>query len=223
MASLILDHREKQLIDCFTTSPPETEVMPLGDAKIIKDKDGEILLIFERKSIRDMISSIFDGRYKNQSFRLEHSGYRIVYIIEGTMSFLEEKQRNMVQSAITNMILNKGFNVIRTDSPSQTVQMLLNFLKRVNLKPKYVPTSYAGTVCCPIKKENITRDNIGPLMLSAIPGISSVFAEGIMETFKSIETLVAALRTNTHCLDNILVNNRKLPTTVIQSIHDLLL
>ena len=44
------------------------------------------LLIIERKSLNDLASSIKDGRYAEQSFRLsniEHHNHNIVYLIEG--------------------------------------------------------------------------------------------------------------------------------------------
>ena len=44
-------------------------------------------LIIERKSLSDLIASIKDGRYNEQSYRLIHSSglyrHHIVYLIEG--------------------------------------------------------------------------------------------------------------------------------------------
>ena len=41
----------------------------IGDF-IIKTDTDEIIMIFERKSLADLVASIKDGRYSEQSFRL---------------------------------------------------------------------------------------------------------------------------------------------------------
>jgi len=60
------------------------ERMDLGDISIWNN--GEELLLLERKSLNDLASSITDGRYAEQSYRL--NGYslhnhNIIYLVEG--------------------------------------------------------------------------------------------------------------------------------------------
>lgn len=50
------------------------------------NESDETLLIFERKSISDLLASLKDGRYEEQSYRLSGSNtnnHNIIYIIEG--------------------------------------------------------------------------------------------------------------------------------------------
>ena len=60
-----------------------------------------------------------------------------------------------------------------------------------------------------VKKENITPDNIGEIMLCQIPGISSVTALAIMEQYKNIPNLIKELETNNDCLKDITSTNSK--------------
>ena len=63
-----------------------TDVLNLGDI-LVKNDDEELLLI-ERKTIADLLSSIKDGRYAEQSLRLynnELPNNRIVYLVEGVV------------------------------------------------------------------------------------------------------------------------------------------
>ena len=60
-----------------------------------------------------------------------------------------------------------------------------------------------------VKKENITPDNIGEIMLCHIPGISSVTALSIMEQYKDIPNLIKELETNTDFLKDITSTNSK--------------
>ena len=54
-----------------------------------------------------------------------------------------------------------------------------------------------------VKKDNITPNNIGGILLSQIPGISSVTSLVIMEKFGSLYELMKALEKDTNCLNNL--------------------
>lgn len=74
-----------------------------------------------------------------------------------------------------------------------------------------------------IKKENITPDNIGEIMLCQIPGISSVTALAIMKKFKTFQNLLETIKSDKSCLNNITYQNtklqeRKINKTVISNI-----
>ena len=60
-----------------------------------------------------------------------------------------------------------------------------------------------------VKKENITPDNIGEIMLCQIPGISSVTALAIMEKYKNLPNLIKEIETNNDCLKDITSTNTK--------------
>ena len=93
---IIIDERETALFDqCNTllTSNPVSstiqiskEVLNLGDILFKTDDDKEVLLI-ERKSLQDLLASIKDNRYEEQSYRLIHSSgfhhHSIFYLVEG--------------------------------------------------------------------------------------------------------------------------------------------
>ena len=52
--------------------------LPVGDA-IITNEAGEVVATMERKRIPDLINSIMDGRYHNQSMRLDNPLNGVVY------------------------------------------------------------------------------------------------------------------------------------------------
>ena len=60
-----------------------------------------------------------------------------------------------------------------------------------------------------VKKENITPDNIGEIMLCQIPGVSSVTALAIMGKYKSLPVLIKELDENVDCLKDIKTCNSK--------------
>lgn len=103
--NLIIDNREHKIIQFiqhttqFTTliqSKEHIQSLPIGDFHIrlpqntTDNKENQInhpLVIIERKTISDFVSSIVDGRYKEQIYRLkqfrEEIGTRILFLIEG--------------------------------------------------------------------------------------------------------------------------------------------
>lgn len=247
---IILDERESTL---WEKMKPESLtiflskcVLPLGDISIRTDNDEEILLL-ERKSLSDLLSSIKDGRYAEQSHRLQYStsipSHNIIYVIEGIMSQYSNKDRKMIYSAMTSLSLFKGFSVIRTSGVQETADWILAMVDKINRefekgKSLRVQVTSVETdansnlhpvipdycsVVKKVKKDNLTPENIGELFLCQIPCISSVSAIAIMQKYKSISQLIRELQADPHCLDDIRANSRKLSKTVIQNIKTFLL
>ena len=124
-----IDTRERKLIPICKQlleelAIPNTEIkvesLDLGDV-IVEDNDGNELLIIERKSLNDLASSIGDGRYAEQSYRLLHSplhNHNIIYIIEGDMNFYQSKfsriTKQSLYSAMFSLQYYKGFSLILT-------------------------------------------------------------------------------------------------------------
>ena len=77
-----------------------------------------------------------------------------------------------------------------------------------------------------VKKNNITPENIGEIMLSQIPNVSVSTAISIMKQYKTISSLITSLQNDEHCLDNIKNDSgkeRKINKTAISSIIKYLL
>ena len=116
--NLIVDCREKKLISLLEGKnvPHTVEALPLGDI-CIKDKDGCLVALFERKTIQDLLSSISDGRYDEQSFRLQDCGidkHRVYYIIEGNIENFVGKgsglySKSTVHSCLYSLTFVRGF------------------------------------------------------------------------------------------------------------------
>jgi hypothetical protein len=60
-----------------------------------------------------------------------------------------------------------------------------------------------------VKKDNITPDNIGEIMLCQIPGISSVTALAVMEKYNTIPNLIKELELNAESMKDLSYTNAK--------------
>lgn len=105
--------------------------LPIGD--IILENNGVEKLIIERKSIRDLGASIKDGRYEEQSYRLngnEIPNHNIIYIVEGDINkinkFTDRTDKLTIFSAIFSLNYYKGFSVIRTMNIEETALFICN-------------------------------------------------------------------------------------------------
>jgi len=83
--------------------------MDLGDVQILLRHDGAVVrtLVFERKTLPDLVSSIHDGRYREQKSRLlaTTDTCNVAYIIEGDSlcASLRREPKN-ISSAYMNMM-----------------------------------------------------------------------------------------------------------------------
>ena len=162
---IILDEREDALfqkISAATSAEKSAEiiieraVLNLGDI-VIKNAADDVLFIIERKSFADLVSSVKDGRYDEQSYRLTHSSglklCRIFYVIEGVFSSrTSHREKQIIYSAMTSLAVFKGFSVQRTTSLAETAEWILFFVEKIvreEKKGKFVVSAAAATAPTP--------------------------------------------------------------------------
>ena len=240
-----IDNREQDLliqinilisiIPLFKDIKIETHCLPIGDVILFNEESKETDLIIERKSINDLLASIKDGRYEEQSYRLnglKKHNHNIIYLIEGDINkmnrFKDNKMEKLtIYSAIFSLNYYKGFSVIRTFNIEESAIFICNSViklsKERNGKKAFYTAhiindtketneesdkDYIGVVK-KVKKDNITADNIDEIMLCQIPGISAATAIAIMLKFKTLTNLLKELEHDDTCLKDIATINAK--------------
>lgn len=303
---IIIDERETALYDLFPKTGKiaiEKKVLHLGDIVFANDDETSIYMVFERKSFRDLLASIKDGRYAEQSYRLTNcfpEPHNIVYLLEGMFSTLaKEEDKKVVISCMASLNYFKGFSLMRTVSIAETAQHILYMAEKIDKEiksgkigkycktskipenkienieenkkddvlingdsnvpsltsgsstsaqvPSQVPLASAGsswssassasaqvssaTDYCGVvkasKKANITKDNIGQMILMQIPGISSITAIEIMRPFTNLLEFIDKIRSDKTYLNSVILEvngkKRKLGSNIIKSINELIL
>ena len=264
-----IDTREQELLTkCQNTieSNPKfkdiklvSQTLPLGDI-IINDGINDCIII-ERKTLSDLAASIKDGRYEEQSYRLNglnHHNHNIIYLIEGDIyrfnAFKERFDKQTLYSAMFSVNYFKGFSIMRSNNLEETAMIACNMVYKLvsglkagklgfynNIK---VSNESSNEVSCDtnnldaikeptekdycsvikkVKKENVTPENIGEIMLCQIPGVSSVSALAILSQFKTLPNLIKSIQQDETCLNNISTTdangkNRKISKTAIATI-----
>lgn len=276
---VIIDERERDLFDqCYSiqcSQPTPTyaviskEVLDLGDILIRTDDDKDVLLI-ERKSFSDLLASIKDSRYEEQSYRLLNSSglppHSVVYLLEGVLSQLRTPiEKKILYSSMVSLNFFKGFSVHRTSSVRETAEWVLHMADKIDREfikgkfPYYLTQPYIRMFSKPVnenenkedtseqipetvfepstsnyctvvkktKKENVTPENIGDIILCQIPGISSTTAMAIMEKFNGFPHFIEELNKNPDCINDLSYEKngkqRKINKTCIENIKKYLL
>jgi len=247
---VILDERESTLYDICLTHENwdkslftlEKRVLQLGDILFTNDDESITFLCIERKSLSDLLASIKDGRYTEQSYRLSNcfpNPHNVIYLLEGMIA----KDKKLIISCIASLNYFKGFSVHRTVSLAETALYILcmadklsrEFKKgNVGYKPDQIietnatltnniqSTDYCGVVKVS-KKANITKENVAQMMLMQIPGISSATAVEIMKPFPNFIAFIDCIREKPEYLEGIKINGRKMGSNIVKGIREFIL
>jgi crossover junction endonuclease MUS81 len=90
---------------------------------------GQVLdYVVERKKADDLMSSIVDGRYKEQKYRLKNSTIgNVFYLYEGHLTGSYAKQERSVATALLNTRVKDRFKVVEVNTITETLKFL-NFV-----------------------------------------------------------------------------------------------
>lgn len=150
----------------------EMKTLPIGDYIVAPET------IVERKSVRDLVSSVFDGRLFDQCNRLkEHYQFPII-LMEGNVDEINEITENplIFYGAISTIALDFKIPIIPTPSADHTAKLLVSLCSR-----KETPK---GPFLKKIKKSNnVQKQQL--TALSSLPGVGEKLSIRMLKKFGS--------------------------------------
>lgn len=207
MITFKIDAREHKLKDilmqsidceeCLTFLCVECDNLYCGDFIIEVDKVP--IIVIERKTLPDLVSSIKDGRYRTQKAKLKETypNTSITYLVEGQFDYnpkspilIEGMDKYSVISSVINTHLRDKLNVIHTNNLEDTFDYLLALIIRVCKDPlKYKnPSSDIE-----YKKEDMivkhkvsNKEDMFFYQLTQVPGISSKTAQAFVNKYHNM-------------------------------------
>jgi ERCC4-type nuclease len=150
------------------------------------------------------------------------------------MSKCDSENKKAYYQTVTSLSFKSGdTNVTETEEDTilsnlEKSESSLSLMEESNETTTTLEKDYCSVVK-KVKKENVTPQNIGEIMLCQIPGISSTTAIAILKEFKTLPQLLEKIKEDGgECLSNITYVNtknqtRKINKTVVQNIKKFLL
>lgn len=241
---LLIDNREPtsithKIIELNNETKYSIQVQQLevGDFCFYDEQEKKPVIIFERKSLQDLDSSIKDGRYNEQSLRLSNvdiHNHNIYYIIEGNIGNYRNRDKiKTLRSSIVSLSYYKGFSVINTIDANDTANTLYNFFDKIMREKKREPYYKLQSINDNMnnddtnekqeqqdnndieyvknlknqKKSQITKNNILAIMLNQIPSVSSLSSIAITQIYKSLDELMYVLKNDPDKISEICLEN----------------
>lgn len=223
---IIIDNREHDLIsklrqcDNFEFT---IEALDIGDIEVRNDDNVPIFSI-ERKTFADWESSIVDGRYKEQKFRLLHAGHRVAYVLEGSESNHKKRKRiheNALRGSLLNTSIRDGLSIIRTTGIDDTAKLVTELEKRLS-KTKIKTGLQPPSIQRASKRVRMSDPNVILIrMLLCIPGISENIATKIVDKYKTKRAIIDNANNDEIGFSEIVINEkgRKLGLKVVKKIQ----
>jgi DNA excision repair protein ERCC-4 len=148
----------------------EMKTLPVGDYIVAPET------IVERKSIRDLMASVFDGRLFDQCSRLKEHFQHPIVLMEGNVDEIDEITENplIFYGAISTVVIDFQIPIIPTPSAEHTAKLLVSMCSRKDI-PK-------GPYLKKIKKSSdLQKQQLSTLC--SLPGIGEKFAVRMLEKF----------------------------------------
>ncbi|ABK76661.1 helicase-associated endonuclease for fork-structured DNA [Cenarchaeum symbiosum A] len=171
---IIVDERERRsgIPDLLKSVDINVEVktLPIGDYIVAHET------VVERKSLPDLISSVFDGRLYDQCDRLRENFEHPIILMEGNVDEIDDIIENPLTfyGAVSRIALDFKIPIIPTPSAAHTAKLLVSMCLKKDRA--------AGPFLKKIKKSNdVQKQQLSSL--SSLPGVGEKLAGRMLEKF----------------------------------------
>jgi DNA excision repair protein ERCC-4 len=135
-------------------------------------------LAVERKSVRDLVSSVYDSRLFYQAAKLSAAYAKPFLLVEGDSTEVEGLAKNLKSfyGAIANVSLAYGLRVLYTANPKETAVAIAELLNQARAKPlARMPSEL------PPKAKSVPQQQL--YLVSSMPGIGRRLAEKLLSKY----------------------------------------
>ena len=135
-------------------------------------------LAVERKTVRDLVSSVYDSRLFYQAARLSASYAKPFLLVEGDSKQVEALAKNVKSffGAIAMVSLTYGLRVLYTANAAETAAAISELLRHSRSKPTTRMPSEA-----PPKSKSVSQHQV--YIVSSLPGVGMKLAERLLAKY----------------------------------------
>ena len=135
-------------------------------------------LAVERKSVRDLVSSVYDSRLFYQAAKISAAYAKPYLLVEGDSKEVESLTRNLKSfyGAIANVTLAYGLRVLYTANQRETAMAIAELLSHARARPlARMPLEL------PPKAKSVPQQQL--YLVSSMPGIGRKLAEKLLSKY----------------------------------------
>jgi DNA excision repair protein ERCC-4 len=132
----------------------------------------------ERKSVRDLVSSVYDSRIFYQAAKISAAYAKPFLLVEGDSKEVEGLVKNLKSfyGAIANVTLAYGLRILYTANPRETATAIAGLLNHARARP---PARMPAEV--PPKAKSVPLQQL--YLVSAMPGVGRKLAERLLAKY----------------------------------------
>ncbi len=138
----------------------------------------------ERKSVRDLVNSVFDKRFFDQLSRMTQTYPVSFLLIEGDMGRIRQitEKWKAINGAVLTAILDFKVSVIYSGSKDETAEIIVKIAGRFQ-----TDGDQSHGITLHDKRKLSSLEDFQEYILESFPSVGSNIAKKIMEKFNSIE------------------------------------
>lgn len=168
-----------ELLEAFPHVRVEIAQLPVADFLL----GGGVAV--ERKTARDLISSIIDRRLFDQAEHLRENYSHPVLILEGDPLAVESRVRpNAIRGALSRLAVMGRLPVLPSADPEETAALLVTIARQAQTE--------SGQERSPAKRRALSLTEWQEAIVAALPGVGPVLARRLLAHFGSFAALVQA-------------------------------
>lgn len=222
---IVIDKRERGILEIIKENDDieyEEKMLDIGDIQIMNDED-EIEYLIERKTINDLMSSIIDGRYKEQKTRILENidKSKFIYLIE--MTGYVKKYEKMINGFLLNNIFRDNITIIYSFNIQHSINLIITFYNKLKYKEFLIDNKMVNFIHNQTKKKKILENKFENVLM-CIPNVSQETAKVIKLKYDKLINLIDDFKENGEdILSDIIINKRKIGNKMSKNIYNYLI
>ncbi len=158
----------------------EMQQLEVGDF-ILSERVG-----IERKTVRDFLQSLVDGRLLEQAKNLAETFERPLLILEGEGLYSERQiHPNAIRGALACITVDYHVPIISTEDESASAKIVSAIAKREQKEEE-------SEVPVRSERKALTLSEMQRFVVEGLPGVSAILAKRLLDHFESVEEVMQA-------------------------------
>jgi len=176
---VVCDYREREVAEQLRKLGAVVNTMSLDLADFVCSER----VCVERKTHKDFIASIIDGRLFEQMRLLKAEYEKPIMIIEGYSN--ARINPNALKAAIASVLIGYGIPLVTTKNPADTARMIYWIAQKEQF-------GNSKNVAIKVGKKQKDIKRLQEQIVASLPGVSTVIGKRLLQCFGSIAAIALA-------------------------------